>query len=408
MNCAHHQQETGRKNMIKYCPPVQQATNQDETPPVQSERLTPLLKWAGGKQHELKYILPLIPSFERYYEPFIGGGAVFFSLQAQNSFINDKSPELFQLYTMVAQRNSNFFQIVELLLSSWQALSTFVECHANELITAYTLYSTNARSLEETLHSLLAFIQCHHSDFTALVAPLFQPEAAHFMYELQRNLFSKTRRMKTLEQKKWLLPERDILANIECAIKSAFYMHLRHLYNHTPQYQLSPAVASAIFFFVRENAYASMFRYNRQGKFNVPYGGISYNRKDLARKIAYLRSETLQHFLSQSVIENLDFAAFFRKHPPQTNDFIFLDPPYDSEFSTYAQNEFSLSDQERLVMYLKHHCPAKFMLVIKNTPTILKLYDQADLNIRAFDKTYRVSFQDRNDRHTEHLVITNY
>ncbi len=96
--------------------------------------------------------------------------------------------------------------------------------------------------------------------------------------------------MKVLENKKWRLPDNDILANIESALKSAFYMHLRHLYNNMAQYQIPPAYAAAIFFFVRENAYASMFRYNSRGEFNVPYGGISYNRKDLARKIAYMHS----------------------------------------------------------------------------------------------------------------------
>ncbi len=32
-----------------------------------TSRLTPLLKWAGGKEQELKHILPLIPSFDAYY-----------------------------------------------------------------------------------------------------------------------------------------------------------------------------------------------------------------------------------------------------------------------------------------------------------------------------------------------------
>jgi DNA adenine methylase len=48
------------------------------------------------------------------------------------------------------------------------------------------------------------------------------------------------------------------------------------------------------------------------------------------------------------------------------------------------------------------------MLVIKNTPAIQKLYGHTGLTIRAFDKTYLVSFQNRNDRRAEHLVITNY
>src|SRR5260370_31267042 len=151
-----------------------------------------------------------------------------------------------------------------------------------------------------------------------------------------------------------------------------------------------------------------MFRYNSRGEFNVPYGGISYNRKDLARKVAYMRSPELQCHLSNTVIENMDFEAFLQKHPPQADDFIFLDPPYDSEFSTYAQNEFTLRDQERLARYLLHECRARFMLVIKNTPTILHLYGQAGLTMRAFDKKYLASFQDRNERDVEHLILSNF
>ena len=185
-------------------------------------------------------------------------------------------------------------------------------------------------------------------------------------------------------------------------------MHLRYLYNNIRKHEIPANHASAIFFFVRENAYASMFRYNSRGEFNVPYGGISYNRKDLARKIAYMRSSGLQRYLGSTVLENLDFETFLQKYPPQQQDFIFLDPPYDSEFSTYAQNEFTMQDQERLASYLVNQCAAKFMVVIKNTPAIRKLYDHPTLNLRAFDKKYLVSFQDRNDKNVEHLIITNY
>ena len=104
----------------------------------------------------------------------------------------------------------------------------------------------------------------------------------------------------------------------------------------------------------------------------------------------------------------MDFEDFLLKHAPQEEDFVFLDPPYGSEFSTYAQNEFERKDQERLVRYLLKQCKAKFMLVIKNTPFIQKLYGNANLNIKAFDKKYLVSFQDRNNRDAEHLIITNY
>jgi DNA adenine methylase len=138
------------------------------------------------------------------------------------------------------------------------------------------------------------------------------------------------------------------------------------------------------------------------------YGGVSYNRKDVARKVAYLRSPALQRHMHGTTLENLDFEAFLLKHPPQAGDFVFLDPPYDSRFSTYAQNEFGPRDQERLARYLIERCRAKFMLVIKNTPPILELYTHAGLTIRTFDKKYLVSFQDRNRRDAQHLIVTNY
>ncbi len=371
-------------------------------------KLTPFLKWAGGKEQELRHILPSIPAFDSYFEPFVGGGAVFFSITARKKFINDRSPELCKLYAMIAKSDKDFFRALDILLAGWQCLSALVDSEADSLTRLYKAYSCNECTLEEISDELLRFISSHATEFRELFEVFFSHDIENFMRELQRNLFSKTKRMKALEDKKWKLPDGDVVANIESALKSAFYMHLRYLYNKSREYKIPPGFASAIFFFVRENAYASMFRYNSQGEFNVPYGGISYNRKDLARKVDYMRSLELRSYLSNTIIENKDFEEFFLKHPPQAGDFVFLDPPYDSEFSTYARNEFTMQDQARLAHYLLECCKAKFMLVIKNTPAILHLYSQADLNIRTFGKKYQVSFQARNDRAVEHLMITNY
>ena len=48
------------------------------------------------------------------------------------------------------------------------------------------------------------------------------------------------------------------------------------------------------------------------------------------------------------------------------------------------------------------------MLVIKDTPLIRTLYEGQGLNIMAFDKTYQVSFMNRNNRRASHLLIANY
>ncbi len=68
----------------------------------------PLLKWAGGKRQLLHQICKRLPSkIETYYEPFVGGGAVFFSLAAQGRFrravLSDQNEELIATYRAVKQ-----------------------------------------------------------------------------------------------------------------------------------------------------------------------------------------------------------------------------------------------------------------------------------------------------------------
>ena len=215
---------------------------------------------------------------------------------------------------------------------------------------------------------------------------MFNFNIENFIKEIKINLIRKIKRMKELERIKHILPNNDILDNIETALKSAFYMHFRHIYNNTTKYKINRAFKSAIFLFIRNFAYSGMFRYNSNGDFNVPYGGIAYNRKNFLKKVDYLRTKELKSLLDKTTIENLDFEEFFHNHQPTKNDFVFLDPPYDSEFSTYARNEFTKADQKRLADYLINKCKAKWMMIIKNTDFIFSLYDCKGLNIQSFDK----------------------
>lgn len=70
---------------------------------VSSPVARPVLKWAGGKRALLSQLVPLFPStFERYVEPFVGGGAVFFSVaRGAPARVNDLNPELVNLYTVL-------------------------------------------------------------------------------------------------------------------------------------------------------------------------------------------------------------------------------------------------------------------------------------------------------------------
>lgn len=51
---------------------------------VLATRLLPLIKYPGGKEKELNYIIPALPAkIDNYYEPFVGGGAVYFAIDAK-------------------------------------------------------------------------------------------------------------------------------------------------------------------------------------------------------------------------------------------------------------------------------------------------------------------------------------
>ncbi len=376
----------------------------------EAKKLYPILKWAGGKEQELKYIVPNLPEkFENYYEPFVGGGAVYTALQAKQYFINDKSDELINLYQSIINSNRKiFFKATDEIIHNWDLLTSVVLKNSRFFVDIYKKYSHNLIDETKLKDILFEFILSHAEQFNGMFSAIFNFNIENFIKEIKINLIRKIKRMKGIEAAKEKLPDNDILDNIETALKSAFYMHFRHIYNNTEKYKINSAFKAAIFLFIRNFAYSGMFRYNSNGDFNVPYGGIAYNRKNFLKKVDYLRTEELKSLLDKTVIENKDFEEFFCAHSPAKNDFVFLDPPYDSEFSTYSRNEFTKKDQIRLADYLIDKCQAKWLMIIKNTDFIFNLYDQKGLNISSFDKTYLVSFMNRNDKNAEHLIIRNY
>lgn len=378
--------------------------------------MNPIIKWAGGKEKELPYIKENLPEkINRYIEPFVGGGAVYLNLDISNSLINDKSKELINLYKCIKRHDEEFLKKLKAIYENWRLLEEIVNNNSVALLKMYKEYrqelsiSSNDKKNTKTKFNdkIYDFVISHSEEFNGILTAEFNIEINNFINEIVKNLISKMNRMIKIENQKEKMNERDTLDNIECAFKSAYYMHFRHLYNEAEELNISEAFYTAIFYFIREFCYASMFRYNSNGKFNVPYGGISYNRKEFIKKIDYIASKQLKEYMKNTKIYCEDFETFLEKVQPKEDDLIFLDPPYDTEFSTYAKNVFGRNDQIRLCNYLKN-TKAKIMLIIKNTDFVYNLYHTKEFKIKTFDKRYLVSFQNRNDKEAEHLLITNY
>jgi len=372
--------------------------------------LSPFIKWAGGKKLELKHIIPNSPCrIRNYFEPFVGGGAVLMNIRSKHMYINDKSKELINLYNIIKSNNSeDFFSALNAIDCNWKFLEIIAHDNRHYFLNLYKNYSTDKISNYHLRSEIEKFILRNVNQFNGMFSTVLNYNKENFLKEVNRNLVNKISRMKKIEKQKTPLPYKDILDNFETAFKSAFYMHLRYIYNNLKRYEVNSQYGGAIFYFIRTFAYSGMFRYNSKGGFNVPYGGIGYNRKDFAKKIQYLKSKNLKKHLSKTVVESVDFETFLRKHSPDKDDFIFLDPPYDTNFSTYAKNTFTQDDQKRLANYLLHECKSRWMLVIKDTDFISNLYNNKNLTIKIFNKKYLVSFMNRNNKNTKHLLITNY
>ena len=69
---------------------------------ISKKRAKPFLKWAGGKGNLIKYLKSFFPSnFNTYFEPFLGGGAIFFHLNPEKAMINDFNEELIDVYVEI-------------------------------------------------------------------------------------------------------------------------------------------------------------------------------------------------------------------------------------------------------------------------------------------------------------------
>lgn len=75
---------------------------------------TPFIKWAGGKRVVLPELTKRLPKkFNRYFEPFIGGGAFLFSLKHSDSHISDMNEELINTYKIIRDDLENLIKDLE-------------------------------------------------------------------------------------------------------------------------------------------------------------------------------------------------------------------------------------------------------------------------------------------------------
>ncbi|MDD3138242.1 MAG: Dam family site-specific DNA-(adenine-N6)-methyltransferase [Lachnospiraceae bacterium] len=87
-----------------------------------NSNIAPFIKWAGGKRQLLAQIRERMPeSFNNYYEPFVGGGAVIFDLLPTSAVINDINKALVNAYRQICKDSDEFLKkLNELDEAMWE------------------------------------------------------------------------------------------------------------------------------------------------------------------------------------------------------------------------------------------------------------------------------------------------
>lgn len=196
-----------------------------------------------------------------------------------------------------------------------------------------------------------------------------------------------------------LLPERALLNDINPHLVS-FYRHVKHGLKITIRAEKEKDVfyanrdrfnelikagkeqsseAAQLFYYLNRTGFNGLCRFNRSGLFNVPHG--SYTTINYASDFyAYRR------LFKEWEFSNTDF----EKLTIETDDFIYADPPYDVDFTTYSAGGFSFKDQERLAEWLANQ-PVPVVLSNQATKRIIDLYSKHGFDLEFHAAPRRIS-----------------
>ncbi len=155
------------------------------------------------------------------------------------------------------------------------------------------------------------------------------------------------------------------------------------------------------FFYLRKTCFRGMLRYNKKGGFNIPFGRYkTYSFEELKNK----HYETL---LKNTTVIKGSFEKIFTEYDNE-NNFMFLDPPYDSEFTDYGYCSFGKKEHEALAACFKK-TKIKCLMIIGKTDFISGLYN--GYIAAEYDKKYRFKIHSGrvgDEIDNKHLVIKNY
>lgn len=262
----------------------------------------PFLKWAGGKRRLIDQYTPFLPKeYYRYFEPFLGGGALFFHLRPQQAVLGDLNGELINCYRIV----------------------------------------------KESPEELIRYLRKHRAS------------------------------------------ERH-------------YYRVREI----DPAELLPAARAARFIYLNKTCFNGLYRVNKQGKFNVPYG--RYKRP------VFCDVDAIRAASSALQSAQLKVSSFEKTvKEARAQDFVYFDPPYvplspTASFTSYTSADFSERDQKRLAKLARELSNRGCLVMISNSDTELVRDIYADFSINEVRCPRSINSNAFARGSITELVITNY
>ena len=272
-----------------------------------STKIRPFLKWAGGKARLLPEIHRYIPkNYKNYVEPFLGGGALFFSLCPKNAILADSNGELMGCYQVVRDHCAELIEELEKFAGLPYSEETFYKVRGSEI------------------------------------------------------------------------PQEDIVRK------------------------------AARMIYLNRTAYNGLYRVNRSGIFNTPFG--RYTKLSLpAEGVLRAASRILQNVALRS-----DDFEMVLTNSISKGDFVYLDPPYPavskySDFNRYTKDFFSEKDHNRLAQQIEKldELGCIFVLSNANHPLIRKLYSGTRFKIVPVSAPRYINSKGDRRGHVAEVLITN-
>lgn len=182
--------------------------------------------------------------------------------------------------------------------------------------------------------------------------------------------------------------------------KAAFFYEIREKFNKRMFRSKLSYIDASYFIFLNKSCYNGLYRINKSGLYNAPFG-----KKNTINCFEELNIKELAKELKRTTILNTDFEEACEA--AAKGDFIFIDSPYYDTFDTYQSGGFQEADHIRLAELFKKldEKGCYVMLTNSNTEFIKNLYK--DFNIDII-QVKRMINSDANNRKGEEIIVRNY